>query len=145
MVTGGTHGATATRSAIERECPSSVTEAGMRQEGTRPYPRRQAYKRRVARSHPGHSRLATACNLASANLPGNGYRFPCQRRFRRQLRIPRIRLYAPVEDHVLTADRGDAQRGVVIRPVPVPLELVTVPGHRLVHVGRIAARGRLYG
>src|SRR5213080_3972721 len=79
MVTGATPRATATTSAIERERPSSVTEGGMRKEGTRPYTRRQAYKRRVARSHPGHSRLATACNLASANLPGNGYRFPCHR------------------------------------------------------------------
>src|SRR5437764_428133 len=141
MVTGATPRATATTSAIERECPSSVTEGGMRKEGTRPYTRRQAYKRRVARSHPGHSRLATACNLASANLPRNGYRFPCQR-FRRQLRTPRIRLHAPVEEHVLTADRGDAQRGVVIRTGLVALEHVTVPGHRLVHVASVADRGR---
>src|ERR1041385_8332753 len=35
-------GATATTSAIERECPSSVTGAVMRKEGTRPHTRRQA-------------------------------------------------------------------------------------------------------
>src|SRR2546430_17256348 len=131
MVTGGTHGATATRSAIERECPWSVTEAGMRKEGRRRYTRRQAYKRRVARSHPGHSRLATACNLASANLPGNGYRIPCQGRFRRQLRIPRLRLSAPDEHHGRTPGRGHAPRGVGIRTGLVALEHELVARHRL--------------
>src|ERR1043166_4825211 len=42
MATGAAWRATATTSAIERECPSSVTGAVMRKEGTRPHTRRQA-------------------------------------------------------------------------------------------------------
>src|SRR5207248_10719336 len=61
---------------------------------------------------------------------------------RRELRVPRIRLYAPVEDHILPADRGDPQRGVMIRAGFVALEHVAVTGHCLVHVAGVAARGR---
>src|SRR6266702_7480408 len=135
MATGASRRATATTSAMDKEWPSSVIGVGMRQKDS---------EGRGVRSASLIPRPCAPPGVWASRRLSRCYCPPTRRRPLRggQLRIPRIRLYTPVENDILAADRGDSQRGVVIRAGLVALEDVAVPGHRLVHVAGIAARGR---
>src|SRR5437773_8354265 len=80
-------------------------------------------------SGPWHYCAATLCGCKEAT--GS-----------QELRIPWIGLDAPVEDQVIPADAGHAQRAVVQRGAVADLEHVAVAGQRQEHVARVAADGR---
>src|SRR2546422_11031850 len=145
MATGTPWRATATTSAIERERPSMVTEAGMREEATcKSGETPSGYERASDEVHPRHSLLNVHSAPATRRLPRPCHLCPGRRRLFRhhELRVSRIRLYAPVEDHVLAADMRHSQRAVVQHRAGHDLENVpeSRPGEQ--RIAGVSARGR---
>src|SRR2546422_9947131 len=116
--------ATATTSAIVRECPSSVTGTGMREEAT-------WNSTETPRQTPASRRLPRPCHL----LPGER-RAPG----RRQLQVPRIRLHAEIEDQILPAHVRHTQPGVALHQAFDDLAHVPEAGLRQEGGARVAAR-----